>query len=69
MLHTTEERVVFFLEALGAAEKEVYLNIPKNQVALYLGVSAEAFSRAFTALKKQGRITENDGYVRLLDEQ
>ncbi len=68
MLHTTEERVIFFLEALGAADREVYLNIPKNQVALYLGVSAEAFSRAFTALKKQGRITESDGYVRLLDD-
>ena len=33
MLHTTEERVIFFLEALGAADREVYLNIPKNQVA------------------------------------
>ncbi|MBU45279.1 MAG: hypothetical protein CMN76_18855 [Spirochaetaceae bacterium] len=68
MLHTTEERVLFFLEALGADEREVYLNIPKNQIALYLGVSAEAFSRAFTALKKQGRVTESDGYVRLIAE-
>lgn len=68
MLHSTEERVVFFLEALGAAEGEVYLNIPKNQVALYLGVSPEAFSRAFTTLKKQGRVSESDGYVRLIPE-
>ena len=65
MLHSTEERVIFFLEALGAANREVYLNIPKNQVALYLGVSPEAFSRALTALKKKGTITEDDGYVRL----
>lgn len=68
MLHTTEERVLFFLEALGAAEREVYLNIPKNQVALYLGVSPEAFSRAFSTLKKQGRVSESEGYVRLLPE-
>lgn len=68
MLHSAEERVVFFLEALGAHEREVYLNIPKNQVALYLGISAEAFSRAFTALKKRGRISEEDGYVRLIPE-
>lgn len=65
MLHSTEERVIFFLEELGANEQEVYLNIPKNQIALYLGVTAEAFSRAFSNLKRKGRITEQDGYVRL----
>lgn len=66
MLATAEERVLYFLEYLGAAEKEVYLNLPKNQIALYLGITPEAFSRSFRSLKNQGIITEDDGYAKIL---
>lgn len=66
MLSTAEERLIFFLETIGADKREVYLRIPKNQIALYLGITPEAFSRAFRHLKDTERITESEGYIRLL---
>jgi CRP/FNR family transcriptional regulator len=65
MLNSVEERVIHFLDKVGARERPIALKIPKNQIALYLGATPEAFSRALLSLKQQGKLHEEAGYVQL----
>jgi CRP/FNR family transcriptional regulator len=61
MLGDVQERVMTFFRDLDAHLVPVHLNIPKNQIALYLGMTPEAFSRAILALKQKGALVEQDG--------
>ncbi|MCB1175614.1 MAG: Crp/Fnr family transcriptional regulator [Leptospiraceae bacterium] len=68
MLPSASDRIIGFLEQMGARGNEVYLPIPKNQLANYLGLSAEALSRNLGKLKRAGLLKESDGYYELTDQ-
>ncbi|MBX7056591.1 MAG: Crp/Fnr family transcriptional regulator [Leptospirales bacterium] len=65
MLQSAEERVLGFLQELGAGDSPILLDIPKGQVALYLGITPEAFSRALASLKDRGALSEENGRLRI----
>ncbi len=54
---------------MGAGEGGLRVELPgaKKDVANYLGLSPEAFSRSMATLKKGGAITEQDDVIRILD--
>ncbi len=66
MLEGAEERVTGFLRQIGADRKPTLLDVPKRQIALFLGITPEAFSRALASLKERGDVEEQNGLIRLL---
>ncbi len=66
MLESTEERICSFLRNIGADKELTLLNVPKGQLALFLGMTPEAFSRALASLKKRGALREEGGLIQLV---
>ncbi len=49
-LKTAEQRIVDYLKSMGADERPVVLEVPKNQVAALLDLTPESVSRVFNQL-------------------
>ena len=63
-------RVASYLLGLGAAQGvTIALPAAKKDIACYLGLQPESFSRALASLKRQGLIEVEEQEVRLLDRQ
>jgi len=60
--------LLYLSEAKGAAE-EVTLDLPKGQLAGFLGTIPETFSRILTRLAKQGLIKTDGPRIKILDRQ
>ncbi len=60
-------RVAAYLLGLAHYDAVVELPAAKKDVANYLGLQPESFSRALAALRKQGAIAVDDTEVRILD--
>ena len=69
MLESAEQRVCSFLRSIGADNAPTLLEVPKGQLALFLGITPEAFSRALAALKKRGVLMESEGLLHLSERQ
>lgn len=68
-LKEVPERLAGYLLLLRAAQKkdDLVLDMPKGQIAAYLGTIPETLSRALKKLSEQGLIETSGGKVRLLD--
>ena len=64
-------RVATYLLDLAAAAGQDTLELPaaKKDVASYLGLRPESFSRALALLQQQGAIAVSEGQVRLIDRE
>ena len=60
--------LLYLSEAKGAVE-EVTLDLPKGQLAGFLGTIPETFSRILTRLAKQGLIRTDGPRIKILDRQ
>ncbi|SNS15184.1 CRP/FNR family transcriptional regulator, anaerobic regulatory protein [Humidesulfovibrio mexicanus] len=70
-LKEVPERLAGYLLLLRAAQHtdELVLDLPKGQIAAYLGTIPETLSRAFKKLSDQGLIETSGPSVRLLDPE
>lgn len=64
-LAQVKERVKNFLRQVGAEEDFIDLPIPKNQIALLLGTTAESLSRNLKVLEDDGEIISKDNRYKL----
>jgi CRP/FNR family transcriptional regulator len=69
MLKSVPERLYDFLQELGAHKDFIRLPIPKNQIALLIGATAETVSRSLKSMKDEGLLEEDDGRYKLIVKQ
>jgi len=60
---------LLYLSESNAGADEVRLDLPKGQLAGFLGTIPETFSRILTRTVKQGLITADGPRIRIMDRQ
>lgn len=63
---SASERLFHYLESLGAENDSVILPVPKNQLALLLGISPETLSRSLRTLQENGQVHETNGKYKII---
>ncbi len=62
----TREKFINYLETVKKDDNTITLNIPKQEIALLLGITPETFSRVLKQLSKEGVIAIEGKTIKLL---